>query len=641
MEVVIQYSSRHLLERERVYSTVEKETLAVVHAVKTFRTYLWGRNFKLFVDHKPLEQVFSKSDPTMRIGRWALLLQEYDFHVIYRKGSENGNADGLSRIPEPEDDNKINKDLSADDSAGLPTEWNPVNAINTEDNFLPDEEEIIKEQKTDAFCIEIAREYKKKSGIKKIDYKKGLLRLNDKIIVPKSLIKRIMLRYHQHFLMGHLGTLKTTKRITAQYIWPQMTEQIANFVTSCITCSKRKAYGAKSAPLKPIDIQKYPFQMVSLDLVGPLIESYKSNRYIMVISEFVTRYLVTVPLPNKETKTIAEAFIQHIILKFGNPTEVLSDGGLEFESTLMHELCKLLNIRKIKTVFYKASTNGLTEKANGVIVNMLANILTDKDDKHNWCAYLDYVTFAYNTSYHASLKNTPHFLLYGSDPVEPDMIFPPPINRLTYRTNEEHIKRWMNAREEAKISLSEAQSTQKKYYDEGKAPKHFNIGDEILLKEMRLRSKLEPKWIGPYKVMKKLSELNYSVREMNKMSEQVVHVNRMKLLKPREIDDIKEQDKVYVNPVPLQSHTDQELSIDEPLREMSPTFDELQVEDPEVELIPDSLTDIPSLSTENGRKNQTTIPLAATKEKEKEVDRSKLSKHNLRSRVKKPDRYGE
>ncbi|MGH0183399.1 UNVERIFIED_CONTAM: hypothetical protein FKN15_011954 [Acipenser sinensis] len=92
------YLSRKLLPRERNYAIVEKECLAIKWAVESLRYYLLGREFTLITDHAPLRWMKTNKEKNARITRWFLSLQPYKFVVEHRKGKENGNADGLSRI---------------------------------------------------------------------------------------------------------------------------------------------------------------------------------------------------------------------------------------------------------------------------------------------------------------------------------------------------------------------------------------------------------------------------------------------------------------------------------------------------------------------------------------------------------------
>ena len=93
----VAYFSRKLLPRERAYSTVEKECLAIVLAVKHFRVYLLGRSFIVQTDHRALQWLHHFKEKNARLTRWSLILQPYTFTVQHRKGQANANADALSR----------------------------------------------------------------------------------------------------------------------------------------------------------------------------------------------------------------------------------------------------------------------------------------------------------------------------------------------------------------------------------------------------------------------------------------------------------------------------------------------------------------------------------------------------------------
>ena len=98
-EQPIAYFSRKLLSQEKKYSTTEKECLAMFLGIKAFEIYMLGRQFIIQTDHRALTWLNKFKDKNPRLTRWSLMLQSYNFIVQHRKGQENGNADGLSRMP--------------------------------------------------------------------------------------------------------------------------------------------------------------------------------------------------------------------------------------------------------------------------------------------------------------------------------------------------------------------------------------------------------------------------------------------------------------------------------------------------------------------------------------------------------------
>jgi len=97
-DLPVAYASRTLNYSEQNYSTIEKECLCLVWATKYFRPYLFGRKFNIITDHKPSQRLFSLKDPSSKLLRWRTKLEEYDYKILYKKGTSNTNADALSRI---------------------------------------------------------------------------------------------------------------------------------------------------------------------------------------------------------------------------------------------------------------------------------------------------------------------------------------------------------------------------------------------------------------------------------------------------------------------------------------------------------------------------------------------------------------
>ena len=120
-DLPIAYASKTLNDAETNYSTIEKELLAVLFAVEHFRPYLYGQQFTLVTDHRPLVWLHNAKDPTSKIIRWRIRLNEYDYNIVYKPGKINANADALSRNPV---DSNLNPD-SQSQPVLMDTDSNP------------------------------------------------------------------------------------------------------------------------------------------------------------------------------------------------------------------------------------------------------------------------------------------------------------------------------------------------------------------------------------------------------------------------------------------------------------------------------------------------------------------------------------
>ena len=95
----IVFISRATLDSERHWTPLDLEAGSIVWCIKRLRGYLWGTKFRIFTDHKSLEHFAKVGENNARVQRWLEFLTAYNYTLEYRKGSANGNADFLSRLP--------------------------------------------------------------------------------------------------------------------------------------------------------------------------------------------------------------------------------------------------------------------------------------------------------------------------------------------------------------------------------------------------------------------------------------------------------------------------------------------------------------------------------------------------------------
>ena len=127
----------------------------------------------------------------------------------------------------------------------------------------------------------------------------------------------------------------------------------------------------------------------------------------MTISQNTPKYS---RFANIEALTVAKSIIK-FISRHGIPDEIITDQGRNFQSELLENVYRLLDIHRKRTAAYHPQTDGLSEKFVGTFKNMIRAFLIE--NPKDWDKHLDILAFAYNTSSHATTKHSPFFLMTG------------------------------------------------------------------------------------------------------------------------------------------------------------------------------------------------------------------------------------
>jgi transposase InsO family protein len=124
-------------------------------------------------------------------------------------------------------------------------------------------------------------------------------------------------------------------------------------------------------------------------VLGPFPPTYKSNRYILIFSDYLTRWPDAIPVEKADAETTAKLFVEEIVCRHGAPRMLLSDNGKNFRSNLLKEICKLMNTRKTFTTAYHHETDGLVERFNGTLTAMFSMYVSGH--QRDWDTYIPYV----------------------------------------------------------------------------------------------------------------------------------------------------------------------------------------------------------------------------------------------------------
>ena len=413
-DLPIAYASRNFTPGEKNKSVILKELTAIHWAVNYFKSYLYGNRFTIRTDHRPLVHLFGMKDPTSKLTQMRLDLGEFDFDVVYIAGKANVGADALSRIVLTSDQLK-NMNILAINTRSMTKKAQNNNTRDTQINISADHQASYTEEnineinklcnlRTHANIVEVYHKSKRimkimfqrkiessnlaltlseveKQLIKRNIYKVSISIYDDifkemscsevknianktlqtiqiilytppKLIKHSAEIKQILENHHNSPTGGHVGQHRMYLRIRNLYNWKDMKGSIAQFVKACELCKRNKIIKHTKQPAIVTTTPSKPFEVITIDTVGPLPKTNKNNRYVVTIQCELSKYIVLAPVPNKEANTISKTIIENFILIYGKFLEVRSDQGTEYNNEILSQICKQLNIKQTFATAY-------------------------------------------------------------------------------------------------------------------------------------------------------------------------------------------------------------------------------------------------------------------------------------------------
>jgi len=187
-------------------------------------------------------------------------------------------------------------------------------------------------------------------------------------VIQKHEVEPILYLMHNHPIGVYLGTDKMFEKIRDKYFWPQMYQHIKNYVQTCDTCQKRGKYQTLR-PLQPIPVE-VPFHRIGIDFVGPLPIIAQQNKYIIVATDYMTKWLEAKAVPKADAKNTVDFIYEDIICRHGCPSFLLSDRGTHFNNELVKTLTQKFEIKHLLSTPYYPQTNGLVEALIEHYVNL-------------------------------------------------------------------------------------------------------------------------------------------------------------------------------------------------------------------------------------------------------------------------------
>lgn len=292
-----------------------------------------------------------------------------------------------------------------------------------------------------------------------------------------------------------------------------MRQFVHDYVLACDVCEERKNPPRKKRSRMKTFLSGETFQRIALDLAGPFPKSENGYSHILVVMDYFTKFAEIFPLINIEDETVAEVLFKGWIKRYGCPGSIHSDQGKQFESKLFQEMCRLFQIDKTRTTPYHPQSDGMVERMNRTIKDMLSKYINA--NQTDWDRFVDGIVLAYNTTPHETTRISPYRLVFGKEAKLP-------INVLTENeditTSEKEANKAVYVRDlEEKLSTihehareftKEASQRQKNYFDRNVRETNYEVGELVRRSQPKVgkgeKLKLSRKWTGPWTIIKRL-----------------------------------------------------------------------------------------------------------------------------------------
>ena len=391
--IPLHFANCPLTSTQARYPQIDREALSIYWAVKRFHLFVYGKEFKVITDHKPLVSLFNNpsSKPLARIVRWLLQLQQYCFTVEYRPGSSNP-ADYASRHPvgDPEShsydvESEEHILFVARNAVPKAVTLSVIESATAKDPMLQAAMSAVKsgcwhKAPPDVSLSELSRYEQVKEQLTCTD---TVLLNSDRLVVPATLQERIVDIAHE----GRLGIVKT-KALLREKVWFScMDKMVETKIKACLPCQVVTPIYTRE-PLQMSVLPDSPFDEVSMDF------AHVDGQTLLLVVDDYSRFPFVEPVSSTSAIAVIPKLDQ-LLSTFGAPLVVKSDNGPPFNGEEFAKFACVLGFKHWKVT-------PLWPRANGEVARFVKTlkkcIKVTKVEGKNWRKELQAILSNYRTT---------------------------------------------------------------------------------------------------------------------------------------------------------------------------------------------------------------------------------------------------
>lgn len=519
---IVAFVSRKLQPSQQRWPAYRKELYGIVYSLRRFHAYVWGRDdLVLHTDHKPLTHIFSSAELSLPLQQWLDTILDYHFTIVHRDGILNVIPDAISRM--------FHAAYSASPVWGvagsLPTAPLQINASS-----------LVGEGDADQSAKSTSSQAESTSAPSQLNSEVDLaveLERRGKRCPPSEVERSELIKKAHSF--GHFGREAIFRRLYNDgFWWPNMRKEIQEELNSCDVCTRFVVVKSGFHPAQFITASG-PLHHVQVDTSTHLPESPDGYTALLVLIDVFTGFLLLRAVRDTTAETIAQQ-LWEIFSILGFPRIIQSDNGPEFVNDVIRTLVKLTGMDQRLISPYNPRCDGKVERSIGIVVMIIKKMLHGTS-KH-WPLFVPFAQLTYNSKVSSLTATSPFALMFAREP-----------NPLCDYTDEEpvmvNLDNWNQYQRKVLSVIYPAMSDrimslklrQNEHLNGSRrliSPQAFPTGATVMIKDPSRQNKFEPKYIGPYTIIRRSRGGAYVLKDATgDLLDRHVPADQMKLIARR------------------------------------------------------------------------------------------------------------